>query len=133
MVCSVYRRGTRTVLCRCLALAFLAGTWNEAALVRRGRAALDRRPPWLLPVVRDVLGAYHRPPLDRPRELAAFIAVAMERAPRPQVLPDAPRVRRWLTPEPAMGRRRWPVPDLPSLHAVAEFLGLKRRRPRLAV
>jgi len=92
--------------------------------VRRGRAALDRRPPWLLPVVRDVLGAYHRPPLDRPRELAAFIAVAMERAPRPQVLPDAPRVRRWFTPEPAMGRRRWPVPDLPSLHAVAEFLGL---------
>lgn len=112
------------MLARCLAHAFLAGTWNEAALARRGRAALDRRPPWLLAVVRDVLAGYHRPPLDRPRELAAFIAVAMQRASGPAVVPDPPRVRRWFTPEPAMGRRPWPVPDLPSLHALAEFLQL---------
>ena len=124
MICPVYRRATRTALTRALAYAFLAGTWNEAALVRRGRAALDRRPQWLLPVVRAVLEGYHRPPLDRPRELAAFIAVAMDRVSQPEGVPAAPRVRRWFTPESAMGRRRWPVPDLPSLRAVGEFLQL---------
>ena len=124
MICPVYRRATRTALTRALAYAFLAGTWNEAAMVRRGRAALDRRPPWLLPVVRAVLEGYHRPPLDRPRELAAFIAVAMDRVSQPEGVPAAPRVRRWFTPESAMGRRRWPVPDLPSLRAVGEFLQL---------
>ena len=124
MICPVYRRATTTALTRALAYAFLAGTWNERALVRRGRAALDRRPPWLLPVVRDVLEGYHRPPQDRPRELAAFIAVAMDRVSQPKVVPAAPRVRRWFTPEPAMARRRWPVPDLPSLRAVGEFLRL---------
>ena len=106
-----------------LAAAFLAGVWNEQALVRRGAAALDRRPRWLLPVVRAVLAAYHRPPADRPRELAAFVAVAIEQGPR-----DGggapPRIRRWFIPEPQMGRMRWPVPELATLGALARFLEL---------
>ena len=122
----MYHRGTRRVLAHCLAHAFLAGTWNEAALVRRGRGALDTRPPWLLPVAREVLEAYHRPPLDRPRDLATFIEVAMARLPRPAVLPAAPSVRRWFTPEPAMGRMPWPVPELPSVHDLAGFLQLNQ-------
>jgi hypothetical protein len=112
------------VLARCLAYAFLAGAWDEPGLLRRGGEALDRGPAWLHFVVREVLAAYHRPPLDRPRELTAFISVVLDDAPRSDPLPDAPRAIRWFTPEPAMGRRRWPVPDLPSLHAVAEFLQL---------
>jgi len=120
----VYRRATRTVLARCLADAFLAGVWNEAGLLRRGAAALEPRPRWLLPVVRAVLDGYHRSPADRPRELAAFVARAIEGARHPDVVTDPPRVRRWFTPEPAMARRRWPVPELASLGAVADFLEL---------
>ena len=38
--------------------------------------------------------------------------------------PRPPRVRRWLIPEPAMGRRRWPVPEITSVGALAGFLGV---------
>ncbi|MDP1846463.1 MAG: reverse transcriptase family protein [Solirubrobacteraceae bacterium] len=92
--------------------------------MRRGRGALDTRPPWLLPVARQVLEAYHRPPLDRPRELAAYIELAIDRLPRPAALPAAPQVRRWFVPEPAMGRMPWPVPGLPSVRDLADFLQL---------
>ena len=112
----------RTELARCLAYAFLAGVWNESALWRRGDAALDRRPRWLRPVVREVLETYHRPPADRPRELARVVASAIWWQP-PEDGP-APRPRRWFTPEPQMGRRRWPVPELASLGSLADFLDL---------
>jgi len=71
--------------------------------------------------VHEVLAAYHRPPRDRPRELAAFIALALERW-TPPAGGAPPRVRRWMVPELAMGRRRWPVPELHSVGALAEFL-----------
>jgi RNA-directed DNA polymerase len=120
----MYDRRTRAYLSRCVTDAFLAGVWNERAMVARVGRSLDSRPPWLLPVAREVLAAYHRPPADRPRELAAFIAVALEDRPRPEDAARPPRVRRWLIPEPAMGRRRWPVPELASVGALAEFLEL---------
>ena len=112
----------RKEIARCLAGAFLAGVWNERALARRGAQALDRRPSWLLAVVRDVLAAYHRAPADRPRELAAFIEVTIQR--RPHDPAGAPRARRWFIAEPQMGRCRWPVPELASPAALAAFLGL---------
>ena len=121
MICAVHSR-RQTEIAHCLAFAFLTGVWNENALVRRGGAALDRHPPWLRAVVRDVLAAYHRAPADRPRELAAFIAIAIAHQPPDDTGP--PRPRRWFIPEPQMGRRRWPVPELPSLGALAAFLEL---------
>lgn len=117
------RRG-RTEIARCLAFAFLAGAWNERALVRRGTAALDPRPRWLRPVARAVLAAYARPPADRPRELAAFVAAAIEDAAPEHGRGRGPRVRRWFIPEPQMGRVRWPVPELASPGALAAFLSL---------
>jgi hypothetical protein len=33
-------------------------------------------------------------------------------------------VERWFLPEPAMGRRRWPVPEIASLGELATFLGV---------
>ena len=118
----MYDPRARAYLSRCLADAFLAGVWNERALVDRAGRALDPRPRWVRQVAREVLAAYHRPPADAPRELARFIALAMqEREPdggRP------PTVRRWLLPEPAMGRRRWPVPEIASIGALAGFLGV---------
>jgi hypothetical protein len=120
----VYDTGTRAYLSRCLADAFLAGVWNEAALVDRAGRALDRRPRWVRPLAREVLVAYGRPPSDRPRELARFIEQALHaRQPRAA---DAgpPRVRRWLVPEPAMAWRRWPVPEIASVGQLAGFLSL---------
>ena len=109
-------------LSRCLADAFLAGAWNEDGLVARARQVLAPGPTWIPPLARRVLDAYHRPPADRPRELAAFIAFALERTPSPEY--GRPSVRRWLLPELAMARRRWPVPELSSVGALARHLDL---------
>jgi len=80
----MYDVGARAYLSRCVADAFLAGVWNERALVDRAGRALDRRPRWVRPVAREVLAAYRRPPADRPRELARFIELSLRDRP-----PDA--------------------------------------------
>jgi RNA-directed DNA polymerase len=118
----VYDRRTRTYLSRLVADAFLAGVWNERAMADRVGRSLDRRPPWVRSLAREALTAYARPPADRPRELAAFIARALEDRPQaePEVAP--PQVRRWLVPQTAMGRRRWPVPELATAGALAQWL-----------
>ena len=119
----MYDRRARAYLSRCLADAFLAGVWTEPRLVARAAQVLEPRPRWIRPLVREVLAAYHRAPADRPRELAAFIALGLER--RPQIpRAEPPRVRRWLLPELAMGRRPWPVPELASVAALARLLGV---------
>ncbi len=120
----MYDARTRAHLSRCLADAFLAGVWNERALVDRAGRTLDRRPRWVRSIAREVLAGYHRPPSDRPRELARFIEVLLRDAQLDSDDPRPPRVRRWLVPEPAMGRRRWPVPEIASLGALATFLGV---------
>ena len=119
----MYDRRTRAYLSRCLADAFLAGVWNERRLVARAGKVLEPRPRWIRPLVREILAAYHRPPADRPRELAAYIALDLERRPRPPG-GEPPRVGRRLLPELAMGRRPWPVPELASVGALAEHLGV---------
>jgi RNA-directed DNA polymerase len=122
IICTVYDARTRRYLARCLADAFLAGVWNERALGDRAGKALDRRPGWVRSVAREVLEVYHRPAADRPRELARLIEAVLEHATAGQGDADPPRVRRWLLPEPAMGRRRWPVPEITSLGELAGFL-----------
>jgi RNA-directed DNA polymerase len=118
----MYNAHIRGDLARCLADAFLAGAWDEPALVDRAGAVLDRRAAWVRPLALQVLVAYHRPPADRPRELSQFIAhslMSMSATDDDQV---PPRVQAWLIPTPQMGRRRWPVPEIPSLGRLAEFL-----------
>jgi GNAT superfamily N-acetyltransferase len=117
----MYDRPTRATLSGCLADAFLAGAWNERGLAdRAGQALTPPRPRWIRPLVREVLGAYHRPPADRPRELTRFVALQLELMPPSSR--NAPRVRRWFVAELAMGRRRWPVPELASVAALAGWL-----------
>src|SRR4051812_32496901 len=87
----------------------------------RGRRALTPPTPFVGAVARAVVAAYHRPPLDRPRELAAFIAVVLEPLPAP---PRRPRVRRWYVPPPGMGRTPWPVPEIAATGELAAFFGL---------
>jgi hypothetical protein len=69
-----------------LAAAFLAGDWNEAGLVRRGHDAVQPPPRWMRRLAAEVLAHYHRPPLDRPRELARFIELQLG----PQGAPTSP-------------------------------------------
>ena len=120
----MYPAATRNAIGRALAGAFLAGAWTEAGLVQRGAETFDppRPPRWLRPVARAVLGAYHRPPRDAPRELGAFIAAALERR-RPTSAP-APRIVRGQTFAPAMGRVRFGVPELDSPAELAALLGV---------
>jgi RNA-directed DNA polymerase len=118
----VYDRRTRTYLARCVADAFLAGVWNERAMADRVGWSLDRRPRWGRAVAREVLAVYLRPPADRPRELAGFIALALERRPSADAEVRPPQVRRWLVPQTAMGRRRWPVPELATTGGLAQWL-----------
>ena len=113
----------RRELSAALASAFLAGAWTEAAMVRRAAEVLTPRPAWLRVVTRAVRAGYPRPPADRPRELAAFVALTLEPylAPGP---PAAPSVRRWRDFAPEMGRTPWPVPEIVSPGALAELLEL---------
>ncbi len=106
----------------CLAYAFLAGPWNEEWLARRGAVALEAAPGWLRPLVREVLAAYHRPPADRPRELARYVRALVGRLADPG--DELTRARVWFAHEPQMGRMRWPVPELVSLRELADFLAL---------
>jgi RNA-directed DNA polymerase len=104
-----------------LAGAFLAGPWEPGAMAARGRRALGRRPAWLPAVVEETLLAYHRAPLDRPRELGAYVAIVLEE------LPDAPRsarVRRPALFETRMLGSRWPVPRIDAPGDLAERLEL---------
>jgi len=124
IVGGVYVRRTRSHIARALADAFLAGVWNENALVRRAGTTLSYKPRWLRGVTRAVLAAYHRPPADRPRELAAFINATLEGVPQGPQGDPPPQVRRWLSRKAAMGRMRWPVPELATLGELAAFLEL---------
>jgi RNA-directed DNA polymerase len=118
----VYDRRTRTYLARFVADAFLAGVWTERAMAGRVGRSLDRRPRWVQSVAREVVSVYPRAPTDRPRELAAFIALALEDRPPDEDDVAPPQVRRWLVPHTAMGRRRWPVPELATAGALAKWL-----------
>jgi len=120
----MYSARARAHLSRFLADAFLAGVWNEGAMVDRVDRALTRRPFWLGALAREVLYAYRDPPRDRPRELARFIDAMLAARPAEPEHPAPPAIARWLIAEPAMGRRRWPVPEIESLDALARFLGV---------
>jgi hypothetical protein len=104
-----------------LAHAYLAGSWTEAAMTRRaGEALAAPRPRWLRGLTRQVLAAYPRPPVDRPRELAAYVELVLV-----ELRPPVPRVRRWFAFEAEMGRAPWPAPDIPTTGDLASWLGLE--------
>ncbi|MCW2738513.1 reverse transcriptase family protein [Nocardioides sp.] len=109
----------RTDLAGALAAGFLAGDWTRQGLEASGTVVLGRRPPWLAPLVRQVLELYPRPPGDRPRELATIVAsrpaAAKALGSRPLVRPVA---------ETRMLSNRWRLPGLHGLGDLASFLDL---------
>ena len=106
-----------------LASAFLAGPWNEDALVSRAGQAISPTPRWIRRVAASVVAAYHHPPVDRPRELATYVRLMIASLREPPTT-ERPRVRRYLLSEERMGRRRWPVAELETTADLAELLGL---------
>jgi len=107
-----------------LADAMLAGPWEEASILDRTRQVIARRPPWLTSMVREVLTAYHRPPADRPRELAVFVlqSAAMRTARRSPPRLPVPVVR--FSSPTQMVRRPFPVPVLNHIGDLADHLGI---------
>ena len=111
-----------------LARAFLAGDWEPEAMARRGQRCLGDRRRWLFHLALAARAGWPAPPRDARRALAGFLEVcpplteafARDRAARRPL----PTVRRWYTSETAMSDGRWPVPALPTLAALQEFLGL---------
>src|SRR4051794_25239684 len=108
-----------------VATALLAGPWAVAGMRNRVSTALgsSRTPPWVVALVDEVQAAYRDPPVDRPRELAAFLPQTKAWSARWRRSPPV-RVRVW-TPQPtAMGRTPWPVTELADLGALARLLDL---------
>jgi RNA-directed DNA polymerase len=110
-----------------LADAFLAGEWSRDGLLAGGAHVLGGRRAWLRSVAAAVLSAYRRAPLDRPRELAGFVAATP--AFRTVIL-AAPakgqtvRVAGRLAVPTSTVRLPWPVPRLDDIAALADFLDL---------
>ena len=119
--------GELRALARGLGNAFLAGAWEPAGMRERAAEVVGARRRWVGPVIRQVLAAYPRPPADRPRELAAFIASceqvsqAVNAAP-----PGRPARARRIPPAPTRmaDRRPWPVPILDNERDLARLLDL---------
>jgi hypothetical protein len=120
---TVYEPRTQTQLAGALAAAFLAGEWTEDALVRRAGQAIVPAPRWVRSVAAAALAAYHRPPVDRPRELARYVRLVIEGLEAEPPMVSKPRVRRWFLPRGRMGRQRWPVAELETTADLGDLLG----------
>jgi RNA-directed DNA polymerase len=117
--------GQLPALSRGLGNAFLAGPWQPAAMLERAADVVGARRRWLRPVIRQVLAAYPRPPADRPRELAAFIAGLPEvMTAIAGALIGRPVRTRWIPAAPTRmaDHRPWPVPVLDSERDLARLL-----------
>jgi RNA-directed DNA polymerase len=120
-----------------LADAFLADpeneddhqSWTRGELSARAADALgSRRPPrWIPRVAAAVLDAYPRPPRDRPRELARFVAgqpALVDAVDSAQARGRPLRVIRRRPAPTRMGPGPWPVPALDDVAALADLLGV---------
>lgn len=111
-----------------LAHAFLsADAWDKNGLMAAGAAALGARRRWLGPLAAEVLQAYHRPPLDAPRELAAFVAAApafWTAAERAAARGASLRIARYIAAPATARTTADPVPRLDGLSDLTELLEL---------
>lgn len=119
------RADPAAAVAQALAWGFLAApAWTRRGLRAAGRRTVGRR-RLLAPALRHVLATYRTAPVHRPSELArslladeAFVEAVHRASAR-----GAPvRVRRVAVLGGAMGVRRWPVPPLDDLPALARLL-----------
>ena len=107
-----------------LALAFLAGAWKRAALVRRACAVLGEKPRWLVPLVQHLLGRFP----DAPNDACTSLSRAIRKAPsfRRATAPGRRQsdLVKLIVGQASMGHRRWPVPELCTTVDAAAWLQL---------
>jgi len=108
-----------------IAGAFLAGPWDPPSMGRRAKRAVGDRRHWPTRLAEVVVRGYPEPPRDRPRELAGFVAACTLFRDAADD-PDRPlRVAVWATGAPtAMVTRRWGVPAIDDVEAVARWLAV---------
>jgi RNA-directed DNA polymerase len=119
----VWDYGLRTEIRLVLGDASLAGDWNEDALEARARAVLAIGPAarWLAPLVRRTLETYRDAPNDRRREFHGWLDAELRKlASRERPVAVTGR----LFPVAAMGRMRWPVPEIATTTELAGSLDL---------
>jgi RNA-directed DNA polymerase len=107
-----------------LASAFLAGEWEPSRMTRRGRETMGGKRGWMVHLAHAVRREYPEPPLDRPRDLARFIA-ACSYYRRAEIRRREPwTVTRWTAEPVRMTAPRFGVPIIHDLKALAEWLGV---------
>lgn len=107
-----------------LASAFLAGEWDPSRMTRRGREAMGGKRGWMVHLAHAVRHEYPEPPLDRPRELARFIAASSYYR-RAELRRREPwTVVRWAAEPVRMTTSRWTVPVIHDLRELARWLGV---------
>ena len=112
-----------SLVANALAEAFLAGAWEEEALLSRGYRVLDQRPRWLRRLVLQALKRFETAPPDATVLAdALFEAEALRRAARDLT------IRRWIMAEPGMTpaprTAGFGVHPLRTAGDVASWLGL---------
>lgn len=118
------RAARRDRIARHLARAFLAGEWEPRAMGRRAKRAVGDQRHWPTRLAEIAHAGFADRPIDRPRELARFIAAtepfrtALDDRDHPLELAE------WMAAPVEMGPRRWPVPRLDDMAALATWLGL---------
>lgn len=106
-----------------VATALLAGPWTPRLMSRRTTVALGRHraPAWLTALIGEVAAAYRDAPVDRPRELAAYLrATTAWRQAWDDPVP--PRIVVWTPVPTTLTTRPWPITELPDLAALARLL-----------
>lgn len=111
-----------------LSHAFLATSdWSAEPLVTAGAVTLGARRRWLGPLVRAVLGAYHRKPADAPRELADFIAASdpfVEAVAKARAQHRPIKIAAYMVSGPELREGTRAVPAIAGLEQLAQFLEL---------
>lgn len=118
-------RGHPAAAAVALAAAFLAGPWDPPAMGRRGKRILRDRHHWVTDLARTVRYEYPERPADRPRELAAFIAVCPQFRAAVEHREGTPWPIPFVLPPPVeMVAPRFGVPVLHDPPALAAWLGV---------
>jgi hypothetical protein len=114
----------RAAVAVALAAALLSADWSVPdAMARRGSAAIGVGAKRVVPVVDDVLAAYRDPPVDRRRELTAYLQ-ALDSYQKLWRKGRRPDVKRHLLPVAQVASQPWPVPAIATVAELAEWADL---------
>ena len=118
----------RLLVAQSLANAFLIGPWKPAALRQLAAEVIGRDAAWITPVVRAVRRRFSEPPSGEEGVTAlATLIVSHQEFKNAFWGREAPRIRHWLAPAPAMDPTPWSVPAAATLGELALLLEVAPR------